>query len=113
MIENVLVVGLASFAISYILRYTDGPWEVFYRMRSRIGVVYDPMLQMDVVEVEWVGAYMVACFWCFTTWVSLFVAILYALAVQRMEMVETIFLWLATVGVSGFLKDIIRPSQEE
>lgn len=31
-------IALATFAVTYILKFTDGPWDVFWKFRRWVGI---------------------------------------------------------------------------
>lgn len=108
---GVLFYAMAVFSVSWLLRYTNGPFHVFLRLRKRVGVEY--LEQVDGVTGESVLvehipddkmlAELFGCFWCVSTWVSLIMAILIFPNILTQAFVV---LWLGSVGISGFMHEI-------
>lgn len=59
---DLVLVGLATWRVSSLLVYEDGPWHVFDRMRGRIGL-HDAG-EMGVVQEAF------SCVWCLSVWVA-------------------------------------------
>jgi len=114
-ILDVLVLSLAVFAITYLLRYMEGPFDVFLRFRMACGIVYKPILDNDGLEVDIIEevvtrqfpmiARLVYCYWCLTTWVSFIVFLVYT-ATSGVIMWFPV-LWLAGIAISGLLHKYI------
>ena len=69
-VTTLTVVGLATFAITFILVNVDGPFDIFLRFRKLFGVKYIPVLDDNGNVVEYIEetdsflAKLVTCFWC-------------------------------------------------
>ena len=103
-----IIIGLATFAITYVLRYTSGPFDVFERLREWAGITSVPVYNegMEVVYiVEEIGdtyiSKLYSCVWCTGTWVAL------ALTLHYMPD-EWFLTWFAALGVAGILHEIIN-----
>jgi hypothetical protein len=117
MIETVVLLGLSSFAITYILKYTRGPFEIFERFRIFIGLEI-PVISYDVVgkvnfedlkeddNPDKFFAKLFGCHWCLTTWVSLFLSVLYYLVLGN-DVATFLFVWFASIGISGIIFEVI------
>lgn len=114
-----VILSFAVFGFSYILYYTDGPWDVFERLRDWLtGVeekedrVYDSegneVYISREVEVDENGFFfkLFTCFWCTSTWIALFVVGMYYV-VMGYSIVTFPFVMLGTIGVSGFLYEYL------
>ena len=108
LLQIVIVNGLATYAIATMIQDTDGPFDVFLRLRKLVGIVYVPVYNYEDVQVdiiEEIGdrplAKLLACFWCTATWIALIGAtVLYS----YIEYWPVIFIvWFASVGVAGVL----------
>jgi len=112
-LSGCVIVGLCSFAITYMLKYTDGPFDAFAKLRVLVGLEL-PVIEDGIVtaylETEGYGnffAKLFACFWCLTTWICLFVVIGYILLVYN-NVKAFPFLWFGGVGLSGFLHGLLE-----
>lgn len=63
-----IVLALATSRIASLLAYESGPYDVFDRLRARVGVAYDE--QSNQVGTN-VFAKMLICTWCNSFWVGL------------------------------------------
>ena len=108
--SNWLSLALAAFGVSYIVRYTDGPYEIFRSLRKSVGIIYVPVYDAyleaegEVEEVDESSqlAKVVDCFWCLTTWVSLALTLLLNQD-RKMTLAEFVVCWLSATGFSGML----------
>lgn len=99
--ETLVTIGFASFTITYLVRYTDGPLGVFYTFRDIIGLYkYE---DGEEEATNWF-AELVECFPCFTTWVSLFLC----LVATKLNILDTVLIWFASVAVSLVLWKFVR-----
>jgi hypothetical protein len=62
-----IVCGLATYALAYIIKYTDGPFKLIVKFRVWIGVAGDDIIGRHTLFNE-----VLACWRCFTVWVALF-----------------------------------------
>lgn len=100
-----IALGLATFAITYLLRHTNGPFDVFKRLRELAGIVSVPVYDEDsnvvyIVE-ELNGSFiskLYSCVWCTGTWVAL----------TLMIAPDFIVTWFAALGIAGLLHEIIN-----
>lgn len=83
------VVVLANWRISHMLAAEDGPWEVFARLRNRLGSSAMGRL-MD-------------CFGCVSIWTAAPLCIFLSRALP-----DVFFCWLAVSG-AAFLLELVRP----
>lgn len=85
----------ATFAITYMIRFTDGPGDIFLRFRKLVGFTYidrgDEIV--EVVDDKFLPK-LVECFWCFGTWIALCVVLLNTF-------VPFIVQWFAIIGIAG------------
>jgi len=65
---DLIVLSLATSRIASLLAYESGPYDVFDRLRARVGVTYDE--QSNPVGDN-VFAKMLICPWCNSFWVGL------------------------------------------
>ena len=93
----VLLAPLAVYGIVQIVTYTDGPLDVFYRLREFVGY-YD-------VEVDKFFGKLLRCFWCSATWVSLFFTILYF---TSRPVFDFLVLWFGCVAVAGIVSNKVN-----
>ena len=71
---DVVLLALATWRLSALLAYEDGPGRVFARIRRRMGVVYDP--HGVPYGTNWL-ARGVVCPWCNSVWFGAFWALAY------------------------------------
>lgn len=74
---RLLTLILATWRISSLLVYEDGPFEIFERLRHRAGVVYNEHSQREGTNDLAKG---LTCLWCVSVWVSAFWVVLLALS---------------------------------
>jgi hypothetical protein len=103
MLESILVVGLATFGLTYLLCYTDGPKDIFKSIRKLAGIEYFMIEDEEVYKPPTkFFAKLLACHWCTGTWISIVVSILYVYLVSD-NFVSLIWLIPGSLGVSGIL----------
>lgn len=116
--SDILLIGFCSFFITYVIRYTTGPFDIFIWFREKIGIVNLPIMRGNDItgykeSIETPDKFvtkLVACFWCFTTWITFVVSILYfALFVVPWALFP--FLWLASAGLSAFLHAMVERNE--
>lgn len=73
---DVLVLALATWRLSALLAYEDGPGEIFARLREWLGVAYDP--HGTPYGTTWLSKGIV-CPWCNSVWFGAFWALAYGL----------------------------------
>lgn len=103
----IFINGLAVFAMGWMLRYVDGPFDVFLKFRELCGISTEPVIDHDmkVGEVEIIAdtflAKLVSCFWCSATWLSIICVTIWYIA-------PIIVIILAVIGVSGILNEVVN-----
>ena len=101
-------IALATFAVTYLIRYTDGPFDIFWKLRRLVGIEWDYKSGTDEIE-EWAGddtgffGSLIVCWWCLSTWVSAFWTIL-AVLLLGLSLAEAPFFWFGAVALAGLLK---------
>lgn len=75
-IVELIVLCLATWRISSLLCDEEGPWNVFSRLRNKVGVKYNEANELYATN-EIAKAFM--CLWCISIYVSGIVIILYLL----------------------------------
>ena len=109
-----VILSFAVFGSAYLLYYTDGPWDVFDRLRDflsrvkykNVSVYDDEGTEVYIsreVEVDEDNFFfkLFNCFWCTSTWIALIVVGLYYV-VMGYQVWTFPFVALGTIGVSGF-----------
>lgn len=80
---DLIILGLATWRISSIVVNEDGPFDIFFKMRAKMGITaLDP-----VPETFWAGLF--GCVYCLSVWVG---AILILSAI--MDKMVTVYLML-------------------
>lgn len=62
-LEQAILVGLGAWRLSALLTYEDGPWDVFARLRLRVGL-------RPGAPVEGLLPGIFNCVWCASVWVA-------------------------------------------
>ena len=108
-----LFIGIGVFGFSYLVRYLNGPFDILKKFREFVGIHYIPILNDDSIEdgeVEEISdlffAKLVGCFWCLSTWVSIFMCSIYSIVhvISVFDAFTGIFI---CVGISGFVHEIV------
>src|SRR4030042_2545036 len=102
MLNDFVIISIVSLGISYLMHDTDGPFDIFVKLKLLAGlyVVIDAGELLEIDEPDTFFAKLLRCFWCTTTWVSLFVTLAYIL-VLGYDMKMVLFAWMFSVGLSG------------
>lgn len=121
MITAVIVIGLASLYITYTVRYLDGPFDLYRKILSLAGVI-EPVygynndivnyIEVNVEDSDRFITKLVGCFWCFTTWVSMILTVIYG-SCSSLNVGQCVFVWLASAGLSGLLFERIPDGTSE
>lgn len=98
-----------------MIRYTAGPFDLFVKYRESIGIVNLPVLRGNEIidykeSIETPDRFitkLVSCFWCFTTWITCAVCVIYGL-LFHVSSLSFPFLWFASAGLSAFLHEVIE-----
>jgi hypothetical protein len=105
----IYLVPFAVFGITFLVRYTDGPFDIFKMFRIGMGIKYK--IGLSEQEEEYVSdtftAKLVNCFWCLSTWIAMILCLLYVLW-QSMSIIDWIILTFASVGIAGFMNSYVR-----
>lgn len=104
MLESMLCVGIATLGITYLLCYTDGPFNVFHNMRSLLGVEY---IYIDDEEEVYrpptkFFAKLILCHWCTGTWVAILLSVLYVILI-RIDALQLIYIIPGSLAISGVI----------
>lgn len=97
-----------------MLRKTDGPFDVFKRLRKAFGVLYHPVLDENgksVDEIEEVPkdnqlAVLITCPWCSSAWISIPFIAYYAFKYQ-IPFFFVVYMWFFVIGVSALFNAVI------
>lgn len=68
-LEFLIIAGLATYYVTHAMIATDGPWEIFARLRDRVGVRFD---KDSVPYAENQLAKIFLCPVCFSLYPALF-----------------------------------------
>ena len=104
MIDSILVVGLATFGVTYLVCYTDGPKDIFKNLRKFAGVEYFMITPDDegYKPPTKFFAKLLICHWCTGTWIAILLSILYVLLVGG-NFISLVWIIPASLGLSGIL----------
>lgn len=106
MLIDVVLLGLAVFSITYMIRRTDGPFDLFVKLREFVGIhhaeEYEDEVYIGVVEVvdNTFMARLFSCYWCLSLWVSLVCLLIW-------NILPDVILLFSIIGVAGLLNGII------
>jgi len=104
-LESILVIGLATFGLTYLICYTDGPKDIFKKVRILAGVHYSFIGDEEVYDPPTkFFAKLLVCHWCTGTWIAILLSLTYVYLVSG-NYVSLIWLIPGSVGVSGFLAE--------
>lgn len=110
--KKLISTSAALFGLTWLIRYTDGPLDIFLRFRKFVGIDYIPEYDGDsIVHIHEQPiphhlplARLVGCFWCLSVWLSLPVVLLVN---GKASARETLSLMIGSVGIAGFLHEKI------
>lgn len=103
MLNSLLVTGLATFGLTYLLCYTDGPKDIFKSIRKLAGIEYFLIDGEEVYKPPTkFFAKLFACHWCLGTWVSIIMSIAYVI-IFKIDPIMLVYLIPGSLGISGFL----------
>lgn len=66
-LAELAMLGLATWRVSALLVYEDGPWAVFTRLRTLIGI------PPEGGRIEGFLPLLFSCIWCISPWVAVVV----------------------------------------
>jgi len=105
-IVEVFVLICAVFGASFLVFFTDGPWEIFFHFRTLLirvdGIVPKRVHITEEEQEEGFFGKLFSCFWCTTTWVALIIIGSYYL-LNSYPLKTFPYVLLAVIGVSGYL----------
>lgn len=109
---GVLFHSMAVFGMTWVLRYTNGPWGIIRKLRMLAGVQYieelDPYTgDISIVEVipkDKHFAELFGCFWCMSVWVSL---LLLMVVFPHIRVQAFIIVWWGSIGINGFMHELV------
>lgn len=70
---RIIVGGVATWRVSHMLLYENGPFHIFRFIRIRLGVIYHHSEENYVVGYKYE---ITTCIWCLSMWVGLAVTLL-------------------------------------
>ena len=104
MLESLIITGLATFGITYLLVYTDGPKDIIKSLRMRAGIKYIYLENGEEVYIPPTTFFgkLLICHWCIGTWIAILTSVLFTL-LFGWDMKSIIYLIPGALGISGFL----------
>lgn len=72
-----ILLGLATWRLASLLVQEDGPWDMFARLRSKLGVRFNE--RSEAVGTSFLSD-LVLCMWCTSVWVGGAMAFLFVTA---------------------------------
>lgn len=104
MLESLVITGLATFGITYLLVYTDGPKDIIKSLRVLAGIKYIYLESGEEVyepPTKFFGKLLI-CHWCTGTWIAIFMSVILTL-LFAWDVKSLIYLIPGSLGISGFL----------
>jgi len=100
----IYLIPLAVFGITYIMRYTDGPLDLFKRIRILVGFIYriDGDEEIELVDNNKFLCKLYSCVPCLSTWISFFVVAMYTLYFKY-SFVDWVIISFASVGFTIYM----------
>lgn len=103
---DLIIIGFASYAVTFLVHKTDGPLDVFKRFREFVGFRWEeseiyPNEFEKIIDEDKFLAKLFGCFWCLCTWVSVALYLIYGI-------VPSIVTVLAVIGLTGFLEEVTK-----
>ena len=78
-----VVIGLATWRLSALLSYENGPRDIIRRFRERIGIEHIiPYQKEDEITINAEGglfADLICCVWCLSVWFAIIIIVCYSL----------------------------------
>lgn len=103
MLESIAVIGLSTFGLTYLICYTDGPKDLFKKIRILAGFEYFYIEEEEVYKPPTkFFAKLLACHWCTGTWLATLLSLIYVYLVSG-DYVSLIWLIPGSLGISGIL----------
>lgn len=93
---------LSIAGLIFLVRYTDGPWDIFFNFRIWIGIynlIGNDGKMYESTEDKFF-AKLISCPWCFATWVVFPLSIIF-------HGWDFYLYWLSSVFVIGFLIELV------
>ena len=99
MIIVTLFLPIAVFGITYIMRYTDGPFDIFRKLRILLGFKYimDNGNELEIPDDTKFLCKLYSCVPCLSTWIGMFVGALVSI-VYNYNIVEWFVISFAAMG---------------
>lgn len=97
MIADLLLVALATWRLTSLLLYEDGPWAAFHRLRAWAGVYRGG--EMTTLAV------LFSCVWCMSVWIGLLLA---TFAITCGRVADLALLALAASAITITLDGVVR-----
>ena len=66
-ITELIILGLATWRVASIIVSEDGPWQLFPRLRSWLGVRFD---ERSIPYSTTALSGLVICIWCLSPWIG-------------------------------------------
>lgn len=120
MLMALFYLPLATFGLTWIIRFTDGPFHIFRRFRERVGIKYEPCYndagqEVDLIEEIPRGYFseLVGCFWCLSVNIALVLVIMLWVTAYMyngegmLPSSHYVTLWLAAFGGAGFMYELL------
>ena len=68
-----VILSLAVWRLSAMLSQEKGPWDVFAKLRERLGVKEDELSRYGTSQ----PSMLIVCLWCLSVWIGFIVAVFY------------------------------------
>ena len=105
-ILTILIGGLCTFILAYMLTKLGGPFDVFKNLRIAVGIHYNDDDEIVAVENKFF-AKLLECIWCTSTWVSMVVTfgLVYMFILPAIMWIP---IWLGSITLSGIIDKFVE-----
>jgi len=102
---NLILLAIATWRLSSLIRDEDGPYDIFDRFRNYAGIteVWDIDGERELLSNGTLLADIIKCFWCLSVWVA-GVTCLLAVVLRLITLQEFIFFTLATSAIAIYIE---------
>lgn len=96
---DLMIAGLATWRISYLLVYEKGPWQLSRKLREWAGIQHNEDGDPIAIPDSMPGA-VFGCTWCMSVWVAMVVTVVMVPSLP-MSVIQAVRLAAITMAVSA------------
>jgi|WetSurSiteA1Bulk_404760.scaffolds.fasta_scaffold322008_1 hypothetical protein len=111
MIQAIVIIGFSAFALTFMLQETDGPGDIFLRVRLYLGTelpIYDEEKEIGTLKEGKPSGFLAklyGCYWCLSTWWCFLLTVGY-IFIGYAKLVDILYVWFAAIGVSALVRSL-------